>query len=60
MDSCDNIKNYVIFNDSIIKKLSNSLSNLHIEMNKVAERLQEVSDCYKQLAAVSEKTNEVT
>ena len=59
VDNSQNIKNYVNFNDVIYKKLSNSYTCLHTEMDIVAFRLNEISECYQQLSTISEKTNDV-
>lgn len=48
-----------MLNENIIQKLSYSYKSLFIEIDKVSARFKEISDCYKQLAVVSEKTNDV-
>ena len=58
-NNAENVKNYINFNDLLIKRLGTSYKNLFLEMNTVALRMREISEIYDQLKLVSEKSCDV-
>ena len=59
-DIClENFKNYLNFNEAIMKKLTTSIKLLNVEMQTVSNRLKEISDIFGQMYSASEKASDV-
>ena len=53
------IKSYAQINEEIMKKIKNAYKRLIIEMKQITITMKEISELYKQLYTLSNKSNDV-